>query len=419
MYDVIVVGAGSAGVMAAISSARNGAKTLLIEETATFGGTNTNSLVGPLVPFLGEGGKLIVDGIPQEMIERLIELGGSKGHVKDPIGFAHSLTPVDFKLMQVVQANMIAEEELLEVKLHESVIKVNMDGDTITSVVTTGRFGDHNEYSAKMFVDASGDADIVALAGGEFEIGRETDGKVQPMTMVFSLGNVDLEMVRDDVAKNPENFALSDEIANGERMEYVAISGYFDEVRSSTTFPVVRDRLLFFEGVQPGEVYVNTTRVLDKSNLDADEYNEAALEGNKQVLALFEWMKENIPPFKDSHLKDVGVIGVRESRRIVGNKQLTSLDVLSGAKQPNPVATGSYPIDVHSPDSAEMEFLEENIVRDYEIDLDMLVPKGLSNILVAGRAISATHEAHASSRVSVTCMAIGESAGRVAAERSK
>lgn len=419
MYDVIVVGAGSAGVMAAISSARNGAKTLLIEETATFGGTNTNSLVGPLVPFLGEGGKLIVDGIPQEMIERLIELGGSKGHVKDPIGFAHSLTPVDFKLMQVVQANMIAEEELLEVKLHESVIKVNMDGDTITSVVTTGRFGDHNEYSAKMFVDASGDADIVALAGGEFEIGRETDGKVQPMTMVFSLGNVDLEMVRDDVAKNPENFALSDEIANGERMEYVAISGYFDEVRSSTTFPVVRDRLLFFEGVQPGEVYVNTTRVLDKSNLDADEYNEAALEGNKQVLALFEWMKENIPPFKDSHLKDVGVIGVRESRRIVGKKQLTSLDVLSGAKQPNPVATGSYPIDVHSPDSAEMEFLEENIVRDYEIDLDMLVPKGLSNILVAGRAISATHEAHASSRVSVTCMAIGESAGRVAAERSK
>lgn len=419
MYDVIVVGAGSAGVMAAISSARNGAKTLLIEETATFGGTNTNSLVGPLVPFLGEGGKLIVDGIPQEMIERLIELGGSKGHVKDPIGFAHSLTPVDFKLMQVVQANMIAEEELLEVKLHESVIKVNMDGDKITSVITTGRFGDHTEYTAKMFVDASGDADIVALAGGEFEIGRETDGKVQPMTMVFSLGNVNLDMVRDDVASNPANFALSDEIAKGERMEYVAISGYFDEVRSSTTFPVVRDRLLFFEGVQPGEVYVNTTRVLDKSNLDSDEYNEAALEGNKQVLALFEWMKANITPFKDSHLKDVGVIGVRESRRIVGNKQLTSLDVLSGAKQANPVATGSYPIDVHSPDSAEMEFLEENIVRDYEIDLDMLIPKGLSNILVAGRAISATHEAHASSRVSVTCMAIGESAGRVAAERSK
>ena len=410
-YDVIVIGAGSAGVIAALSSARSGAKTLIIEETSTFGGTNTNALVGPLVPFIGENKEQIVNGIPQEIIDKLISLNGSKGHVNDPIGFAHSLTPVDFKMLQVVQTNLINKEENITVQLNESVIETRLENNIITSVITKDRYGLEKEYRSKVFIDATGDADIIAMSGAEFEIGRETDGKVQPMTMVFSLGNVDLESIRDDVSKNPDNFAVSDEIKNGERMEYVAVSGYFNEVRNSESFPIVRDRLLFFEGVQPNEVFVNTTRVLNKNNLNSQELTDATLEGNTQVLELFEWMRKNIAPFKNSHLIDVGTIGVRESRRIVGKKTLIPMDVLSGAKQEKSIAVGSYPIDVHSPDSAQMEFIEEKTVKNYEIDLDMITPIALKNVLVAGRAISATHEAHASSRVSVTCMAIGQSAG--------
>ena len=418
-YDVIVIGAGSAGVIAALSSARSGAKTLIIEETSTFGGTNTNALVGPLVPFIGENNKQIVNGIPQEIIDKLISLNGSKGHVPDPIGFAHSLTPVDFKMLQVVQTNLINKEENITVLLNESVIATKVNDGIVESLITKDRYGVEKEYSSKVIIDATGDADIIALSGADFEIGRETDGKVQPMTMVFSLGNVDLEKVRDDVSKNPDNFAVSDEIKNGERMKYVAVSGYFNEVRNSDTFPIVRDRLLFFEGVQPGEVFVNTTRVLNKNNLNSKELTEASLEGNKQVLELFEWMRNNVTPFRNSHLIDVGTIGVRESRRIVGKKILVPMDVLSGAKQKKSIAVGSYPIDVHSPDSAQMEFIEEKTVKNYEIDLDMITPIKLKNVLVAGRAISATHEAHASSRVSVTCMAIGQAAGIAASLASR
>lgn len=414
-YDVIVVGGGSAGVIAALSSARSGAKTLLVESKTTFGGTNTNALVGPLVPFLGETKTPIVGGIPQEIIDELIAIGGSKGHVDDPIDFAYSLTPVDFKAMQIIQANKLYAESNLEIVTGTSVTAVDREGSRIQAITTLNEYGTANRYSAAVIIDASGDADVTRLSGEAVNIGRESDHKSQPMTMCFNVGNVDLERVRDDVAKNPDNFAVSDAIRNGERMDYVAISGYFDEVRSSKTFPIQRDRLLFFEGVQEGEVGMNTTRIMNLSSLNPEELQQATIEGHQQVLALFKWLKAEIPAFKDSYIKDVGDIGVRESVHIVGRKQLTEYDVLSGAKQEKSIAVGCYPIDIHSPDSSIMEFLEENIVRNFEIDLDMCLPQNVDNLIVVGRPISATHAAHAASRVSVTCMALGQSAGIIAA----
>lgn len=414
-YDVIVMGGGSAGIIAALASARSGAKTCLIEQQGVFGGTNTTALVGPLVPFLGEGKKQIVDGIPQEMINRMQALGGAIGHVDDPIDFAYGLTPVDFKIMQLVLADMVSEEEHLDVHLHTTVVACDVKDSKIDTITVSDNLGLLTKLSAKNYIDATGDADVVTLAESEVYIGRESDNKAQPMTMCFNLGGVDLEKVRDDVAAHPENFAVSDAIKNGKRMDYVAISGYFNEVRNSDTFPIKRDRLLFFQGVREGEVGVNTTRVLDKLSTNPQQLKEAELEGQRQVLELFKWLKNNISAFRDAYIKDVGSIGVRESRHLVGRKTLTEMDVLSGQKQDKSIAVGAYPIDIHSPDSAMMEFLEENIVRNFEIDLEMLMPKNLDNVLVAGRPISATHQAHAASRVSVTCMAIGQSAGIIAA----
>lgn len=419
VYDVLVVGGGSAGVFAALSSARNGAKTLLIEERAVLGGTNTTALVGPLVPFIGENNRPIVGGIPQELISNLIKKGGSLGHLPDPIDFAYTMTPVDFKMMQLELSRMVQQEPNLEVVLHSSVIDVVVENRTLKKVMTRNPFGDICSYEAKTFIDATGDADVSALAGVEFKVGRESDGKSQPMTMCFNVGGVDLDCVRDDVASNPDNFVISEAIKNGERMGYVAISGYFKEVKESNNFPIKRDRLLFFQGVREDEVGVNTTRILNKSSLNPQELIEAELEGQTQVLSLFEWLKDNIPAFKNSYIKDVGSIGVRESRHLVGRKTLTELDVLKGNTQEKSIAVGAYPIDLHSPDSSLMEFLEENIVKNFEIDLEMLMPKNIDNLLVVGRPISATHQAHAASRVSATCMAIGQSAGIVCALSSK
>ncbi len=414
-YEVIVMGSGSAGSIAALASARQGAKTLLIEESFKFGGTNTKALVGPIVPFMGEFKQQIVDGIPQEIIDELIKMNASIGHIDDPIGFAHSLTIVDFNTMQLVLSKKMTDQKNLDIAMGESVVGIKENNNKISSIITSNQYGEEKEYTADVFIDSTGDADVIALSDSPVERGRERDGLCQPMTMVFSVGGVDLEKVRDDVHENPKNFVINDALKEGQRMEYIAISGYLEEVAKSDDFPIVRDRLLFFQGIQEDEVYMNTTRILNKNNLIEKEYNEAVLEGHKQVLELHAWMKHNIEAFKNSYIKDVGEIGVRESRRIVGIQRLESENVLKGEKQKKSIAVGSYPIDIHSPDSSMMEFLEENRIRNYEIDLDMIRPINLKNVMVAGRAISATHEAHASSRVSATCMAIGQSAGVIAA----
>lgn len=419
VYDVIVAGGGSAGLIAALASARSGAHTLLIEETSNYGGTNTHSLVGPLVPFIGEDKRQIVDGIPQEIIDDLIAIGGAIGHVDDPIDFAYGLTPVDFKALQLVQAEKVRQESNLEVVLSQSIIHVNVETREITYVMTQDQQGNHHTYYGKQIIDATGDADVTRLAGCDVNFGRESDSKAQPMTMCFNVGNVDLERVRDDVRDNPDNFVVSDAIKDGKRMGYVAISGYFNEVRHSTDFPIQRDRLLFFQGAQENEVGVNTTRILNYSSLIPEEYQKATQEAHHQVFELFKWLKDTIPAFKNAYIKDIGTLGVRESVHIVGRKQLNEKDVLTGSKQDKSIAVGCYPIDIHSPDSNIMEFLEDNVLRNFEIDLDMLLPQSIDNLMVVGRPISATHAAHAASRVSVTCMAMGQSAGIIAAMASR
>ncbi|CAM3638449.1 FAD-dependent oxidoreductase [Erysipelothrix urinaevulpis] len=418
MFDVVVVGGGSAGAMAAIASARNGAKTCLIEEKSILGGTNTASLVGPLVPFIGEDKQPIVGGIPQELINRLIKKGGAIGHVDDPIDFAYGLTPVDFSLMQLELIQM-ANEAKVEMYLNHSVVDVSKKQTNIISVVVSDLNGQRFEIKGKQYIDATGDADVAMLAGCELFVGRKSDHKSQPMTMCFNLSNVNLEMVRDDVMKNPDNFVVSEEIRQGKRMDYVAISGYFDEVSKSSNFPIERDRLLFFQGVTKNDVGMNTTRILDKTSLNTQSLSEAEIIGQDQVTKLFAWLKENIEAFKDATIKNIGSVGVRESRHLVGKKTLTELNVLRGDKQERSIAVGCYPIDIHAPDSSLMEYVEDQTLKNFEIDLEMLQSDEVNNLLVVGRPISATHQAHAASRVSVTCMAIGQSAGLIASLSSQ
>lgn len=410
-YDVIVVGGGSAGVSAAIASARIGSKTLLLEKHSIFGGTNTRSLVGPITSFLGEEGTQIVDGIPQEIIERLIEQKGSLGHITDPIDFCHSLTPVNFKQMQLVLFKMLREQENLEITLNTVVKDTIVKTNKVTCLVCENETRTFT-VDADVIVDASGDANVVALASDDYEFGRKRDGNVQPMSMLFTCRGVDLEQIRKDVAKDPSNFTVDKKIQQGKRMTYVAISGYFNEVKNSQDFPLDRDRLLFFQGMNEDEIVINTTRIYVYAKKTMNEYVQ---EGQQQVYELFAWVKKNIPAFKDAYVSDIGEIGVRESRRIIGDIQLSDEDVLLGREQVDSIAIGSYPVDIHSPDSKGMEFLENNRAHDFEISYRMLLPKTLHNVITAGRSISATHAAHAASRVSATCMAVGQAAGVAAA----
>ncbi len=413
--DVIVVGGGSAGVMAALASARTGARTILVEKSSFLGGTNTLSLVGPLVPFLGKDRQRIVGGIPHEVIETLRVNKDSFGHISDPIGFSSSLTPVNFTALKLELARQAAKQDHLDVLFETSFLSASEKDGYLTSIQVLYRDGTEDCLKAKVFIDATGDALLTSSVSDEVELGREADHKCQPMSMIFSLGNVDLERVRDDVQHNPKDFVLSENLASGERMGYVAVSGYFNAVSASSDFPIARDRLLFFQGLNSNEVFMNTTRLLNYNSLSSDDFSKATQEAIRQVHDLHDWLKREIDAFKKSTIREIGKLGIRESRRIIGRKRLETTDIMHGLKQQHPIAIGSYPIDIHSPDGSSMNEETNRVYNDYEIDVAMTQLKSIHNLMVAGRIISATHEASASSRVSATCMAVGQSVGIIAA----
>lgn len=412
-YDVIVAGGGPSGAIAAIASARSGANTLLIERYGFLGGMITNALVGPMQSFHSRKEQLVT-GIAQEVIDRLVAIGGSPGHVRDMIGFAPSVTPVDAEMLKVVLQEMCLESGV-HVQLHTIVTGVRMTDDRIRALELFNKSGP-SEAEASVFIDCTGDGDVMWMAGVPYDKGRKKDGLAQPMTMMFRMGGVDLERVRTYIRSHPHEFVLADD---WESCSHVAVSGYFSlvrEARSSGELCVERDRVLFFELPVRGEVSVNMTRVIRYDATDGAALSAAEIVGRRQVMEVVRFLNRRIPGFESAFLISCGTqIGVRESRRIRGKYTLTGDDVLSGRTFDDAIARGSYPIDIHAPDGAELDAAEMKRADAYDVPYRCLLNDHARNLLVAGRCISATHEAIASARVSPTAMAIGHAAGAAAA----
>lgn len=417
-YDVIVCGAGASGTTAAIAAARIGAKVLLVERYGFLGGTNTNSLVSPLMTFHA-GSEQVITGIPQEVVDRLVKCGGSPGHIKDPIGFCSTITPVDIELLKQVYFEMIAQEDI-ELCLHAYLTGAIIKEEAVLGVNCVGKSG-QMDFMSKVVVDATGDADIAYYSGAEFYEGREIDGLSQPMTMIFIAGGVDLEKIKKYMSENPDDFVLDSNISREEigKIPYTAVSGFFSlvkEAKKKGEFGLERDRVLFFEGVRKNEVIVNMTRVTKAKGTNTYDLTRAEVSAREQVELAIRFLRKYIPGFEESYIKTVGVqTGVRESRRILGKYTLTVQDVVEGRKHCSGVARGAFPIDLHDPSGKGMNFIKMDKGISYDIPFEVMIPEKIKGLIVTGRAISATHEALASARVSATAMALGQAAGTAAA----
>lgn len=411
-FDVIIVGAGSSGINAAISAARKGMQVLLIDQNGYPGGTNTSAMVAPLMTFHA-GEKQVVKGIAQEIVDRLAERGGTLGHVPDPIGVVSSITPIDAELLKLVYFEMLSEEPNIVTLLHTFFMGVEMEKGRVQAVKVQNKSGIAT-YEAKVFIDATGDADLAAACNVDFMLGRKHDGMAQPMTLMFTVGNVDLEKTTEYVLQNPEQFILNQDC---DLQQYLAVSGFFnlvEQARRNGDFPLPRDRVLFFQGVHPGEVIVNMTRVTKLSGVNAKELTEAEFEAHKQVDIVVAFLKKYIPGFSDARLRSIAAAtGVRESRRITGVATLDSDMVLNNEQNDDAVAVCAYPIDIHDPVGAELNWIRKG-KGCYDIPYGVMVPQKVANLLVTGRCISATHEAIASARITVTAMALGQAAGTAA-----
>lgn len=430
-HDVIVVGGGVSGSMAAIAAARLGADTLLIEQHGFLGGALTAMGVSPMMTFHA-GDLQVVRGLPQEVVQHLVDRAASPGHIVDTVGFASSVTPFDTEAMKAVLEEM-AVEAGVELLYHSTLVAADsnragiespapdlgagLSSPTLLRVCVANRSG-LQSFRASVFVDATGDADLAAKAGVPTVTGRESDSLTQPMTMNFRVGNVDIPRIRQCIRDNPNDFNLKDAklVMTAPRL---SVSGFFSEVRAAKDageLTIARDMALFFETNTPGEVNVNMTRLHGYDATNARSLTEAEVEGRRQVTEVFRFLKKWVPGFGGATLLTSGPhIGVRESRRIVGLYTLTADDLLNDHFFEDVVARGGYPIDIHSPTGEGIESRQLQPGASYGIPFRCLLNATASNLLVAGRCLSATHEALAAVRVSPIAMATGQAAGTAAA----
>ena len=412
-FDLIVIGGGIAGSMAAIAAGREGLQVLLIEEEGYLGGTLTSCGTGPMMTFHA-GSEQVVRGLPDELIERLKKKHLSVGHIPDSTGYTYSVTPFDAEGMKR-ELELMCLEAHVQILFHTTVVRAEPIDGLLRSIecLCSGHFF---TVQGAYFIDSTGDADIIAMSGIDWEQGREEDGKDQPMTMNFKLVDVNIQVIRDLMDTHIELFPfLKHTPGLQHRAECLSFSGFQDIMRKgveagSITFD--RDIVLCFETPAKNEVIVNMTRVLNRNPVDPMQLTDAEIEGRRQVWELYAFLKAEVPGFQTARLTYSGPrIGVRSSRRMKGAYRMTLDDIFSQRRFEDAISACGYPVDIHSPDGSDTDSRFLPYGSFYTIPLRCLLNTQIPNVLVAGRNISCDFASHASLRVSPSCAAIGQGAG--------
>jgi hypothetical protein len=409
--DVLVVGAGPAGLAAAIAAARSGARTMLLERFGYVGGNLTAGLVGPcMTSFSLDGQTQLIKGIFDEMVRRMEEMGSAIHPSKVPasspwcgfIEYGHDkVTPFDPEAVKLVGLDMLREAGV-EILLHTFVADALVEDNRVTGVIMANKSG-LQAVKATVTVDCSADADVAARAGAAFEYGREQDGLAQPMTLFFRVSHVNDEVVEAYVAEHQDDFR--------------PFASLVAKAKEAGQFPIPRMGVGMYKTLEPGVWRINTTRMHKLDGTNVNDLTRGEIEGREQIKALMKFFREWLPGFEQVQLYDsAAMIGVRETRRIVGEYTLTYDDLASGRHFDDVIALAGYPLDIHSPDGpgGGTDGVKPT-ANQYEIPFRSLVPRDMDGLLVAGRSISATHEAMSATRVMPPAFAMGQAAGTAAA----
>lgn len=419
-YDVIVVGGGISGVMAAITAANNGAKALVIEQYGFMGGMLTAAGVGPMMTYHVED-RQVIRGNTGRLIDRMVEKKKSPGHVQDTIGYTYTVTPFDAEGMKHELELMLLESGA-DILYHTMLSDVKVSHGGIESITISNKSG-LSELTAKVYIDATGDGDLSAWAGVEFTKGRQEDGACQPMTMNMKMSNVDIEAVKSFVKEHPEEFPfLKGNTGIVDKAPTLSISGYENIVkmgREDGSLDFNTEAILFFETNNPGEVIVNTTRIRGLDSTNPWDLTKAEIEGRRQVRTLERFLHERVRGFENAVLISSGPsIGIRGSRQIKGLYTLSLEDIVSAKTFEDVVAHGGYPVDVHHPDGDDEVVKEEDNIKEgtmYSVPYRCLVNSQIRNLITVGRCISATFEAQGAIRTTPIVGAIAEAGGVAAA----
>ncbi len=406
--DVLVVGGGPAGLMAAEAAAGDGLRVMLVESRGFLGGNLTIGL--PILGFLGHKGNQIIEGLPQRFIDRLQARGAASEH--RPCALHMSLTIIDPEEVKRT-AFEIMEEKGVEVLLYAFCADVVKEGDDVKGIIIESKAG-REAILAKTVIDCTGDGDVAFRAGVECRKG-DANGGMQPPTLMFCMKGVDVQRLRDAIVAQPDVYDMdtmpAEQFRTGKFIT-VGLRNQIEQARAAgIAIPVARTILI--TGLADDEIWVNMTRVNGVDSTLPESYTRGEIEGRKQVYDVARYLREFVPGFADARIEKIApFMGIRESRVIVGKYILTDKDILEERRFDDAIAVAGYPVDIHHAEGGDctLYWCEDC----YDIPYRTLVPAAAGNLLVAGRCSSMNHEAMASTRVMSTCMALGEAAGRAA-----
>ena len=411
--DVLVAGGGLSGVIAAVAAARHGAKVILVERFSCLGGVAALGL--PIQGYCCDTGEQIILGIPEEWRQKLTQNGGAVPHftkceMHNPFLV---VSPEGVKLT----CQQMLQEEGVQLLLNAMVVDVVGIKEHLDAVIIESKSG-RQAIIAKQFIDATGDADLVAAVGAPYTLANNDD--LQANTLSIIMTGVDKRRLQQFILSDPETFDLypmlpREQIGHAEHYIMAGLSNIVKKVAHEKQFEGIYGMTNFHTMTDDDTVHVNSVHVSGRCTCDVQGVTQMELDARIQAQMVVKFMQQYIPGFENAKLTNTGSwLGIRESRIIEGLDTLTLDDIKQGNIPDTTICLGGYPYDFHQKDDqdAKIQFYK---VPPYGITYGTLIPKGTQNLFVAGKTISATREAMCSSRVMAQCMGEGQAAGTAAA----
>lgn len=390
--DVLVCGGGVSGTMAAVAAARQGASVMLVERYGFLGGNATGGAVAQFNSWQTASGRRVVAGLADEVVQRLRGYEAAGEHQVFVMSTGHRMDRVEYapEVLKLVLDDMVTQAGV-QPMLHASICDVVCEGGHIRAVHLLTKSG-VIEVRPRVVIDTSGDIDVLHRAGTRF-LPLEEGEALQPATMMFCFGPIDFE--RFDAISPTEMQALARQGFQSGELARAALHSSRDPYSTDAWFNISR---------------------LGIDATDASALSQAEIDGRRQAWRAAGYLKRAVPGCAGGRLRAFATqVGIRETRRVEGDHVLTAQELTQPVVFADGIACGAYPIDIHPASGGELVYAAMGDDHAYQIPLRSLIPTGLSNALVAGRGISATHAALAAIRVMTISMAVGQAAGIAAA----
>jgi hypothetical protein len=391
---------------------------MLVEKNAFCGGMATAGLVAPFMTCYDSGGDtMLIRGLFEEIVDRLVEMGGAihPSGVETSSAFTSYITAghIHVTPFKAESLKLLADKMLKEcgvhVLYHTSFVDAQMEGDRVKRVILAKKQG-LCAVEARVVIDCTGDGDCAAAAGVPYTVGNG-EGRIQPATMFFRVGNVDSSKIDADIEQNRDNFYRKDGV------NYRSLHWWVSKAREAGDWTLNRVSIGLFRGVDEDEWSINTSRIMNIDGTSSESLSEGEQIGREQVDQIFKFLKKYVPGCENAKLLQSGsTLGIRETRHIHGLKTLGLDDVLECRAPEDSIMLAANSVDVHGrfgPTSNEYITIPEG--KYYGVPYGCLVPENCSNLLVAGRCVSADSEAAGAIRVMPPCMGMGQAAGVAAA----